>query len=225
MEFTWFHKLASPPHAYRIAGRLLPWFAWPAGLLIGVGIYGALFLAPADYQQGDAFRIAYVHAPSAWLSMLVYGTMAAAAGIGLVWAVVHRERFRTTGLRRCLLVALVVWSAHNLIDINVYFGSIGAVGAALAGLFFWRPREAGSEAVQPSSGWGVAAIGALKERASHLDEQAGDALVGIGPAAVPALIEAMKDDDPQVRLKAASALTRIAGTAAAAPGGAASSAR
>lgn len=57
-----------------------------------------------------------------------------------------------------------------------------------------------------------ALIGALKERASHLDEQAGDALVSIGPAAVPALIEAMKDDDPQVRLKAASALTRIAGT-------------
>jgi heme exporter protein C len=87
MEFTWFHKLASPPHAYRIAGRLLPWFAWPAGLLIGVGLYGALFLAPADYQQGDAFRIVYVHAPSAWLSMLVYGTMAAAAGIGLVWRI------------------------------------------------------------------------------------------------------------------------------------------
>jgi HEAT repeat protein/tRNA A-37 threonylcarbamoyl transferase component Bud32 len=57
-----------------------------------------------------------------------------------------------------------------------------------------------------------ALIGALKERASHLDEQAGDALVSIGPAAVPALIEAMKDDDPQVRLKAATALTRIAGT-------------
>jgi tRNA A-37 threonylcarbamoyl transferase component Bud32 len=56
-----------------------------------------------------------------------------------------------------------------------------------------------------------ALIGALKERASHLDEQAGDALVSIGPAAVPALIEAMKDDDPQVRLKAATALTRIAG--------------
>jgi heme exporter protein C len=55
--------------------------------LIGVGLYGALFLAPADYQQGDAFRIVYVHAPSAWLSMLVYGTMAAAAGIGLVWRI------------------------------------------------------------------------------------------------------------------------------------------
>jgi len=87
MAFTWFHKLASPPHAYRITGRLLPWFAWPAGLLIAVGLYGGVVLAPPDYQQGDAFRIVYVHAPSAWLSMLVYGTMAVAAAIGLVWRI------------------------------------------------------------------------------------------------------------------------------------------
>jgi heme exporter protein C len=87
MAFTWFHKLASPPHAYRIAGRLLPWFAWPAGILIAVGLYGGLVLAPPDYQQGDAFRIVYVHAPSAWLSMLVYGTMATAAAIGLIWRI------------------------------------------------------------------------------------------------------------------------------------------
>jgi hypothetical protein len=68
-------------------GRLLPWFAWPAGFLIAVGLYGGLVLAQADYQQGDAFRIVYVHAPSAWLSMLVYGTMAIAAAIGLVWRI------------------------------------------------------------------------------------------------------------------------------------------
>jgi heme exporter protein C len=87
MNWTWFHKLASPPHAYRIAARLLPWFAWPAGALIVVGLYGGLVLAPADYQQGDAFRIVYVHAPSAWLSMLVYATMAVAAAVGLVWRI------------------------------------------------------------------------------------------------------------------------------------------
>ena len=87
MNWTWFHKLASPPHAYRIAGRLAPWFGWPAFVLIAVGLFGGLVLAPADYQQGDAFRIVYVHAPSAWLSMLVYGTMAAAAAIGLIWRI------------------------------------------------------------------------------------------------------------------------------------------
>lgn len=87
MNWTWFHKLASPPHAYRIAARLVPWFAWPAGALIAAGLYGGLVLAPADYQQGDAFRIVYVHAPSAWLSMFVYATMAVAAAIGLVWRI------------------------------------------------------------------------------------------------------------------------------------------
>jgi len=87
MNWTWFHKLASPPHAYRIAARLLPWFAWPAGALIAAGLYGGLVLAPADYQQGDAFRIVYVHAPSAWLSMFVYAAMAVAAAVGLIWRI------------------------------------------------------------------------------------------------------------------------------------------
>ena len=85
MNWTWFHRLASPPHAYRIAGRLAPWLGWPALLLIVIGLYGGLVLAPPDYQQGDAFRIVYVHAPSAWLSMFVYGAMAVAAAIGLIW--------------------------------------------------------------------------------------------------------------------------------------------
>jgi len=87
MNWTWFHKLASPPHAYRIAGRLVPWFGWPAFTLIAVGLYGGLVLAPADYQQGDGFRIVYVHAPSAWLSMFVYGAMAVAAAIGVIWRI------------------------------------------------------------------------------------------------------------------------------------------
>ena len=87
MNWTWFHKLASPPHAYRIAGRLTPWFGWPASLLIAAGLFGGLVLAPPDYQQGDGFRIVYVHAPAAWLSMLVYATMAITAAVGLVWRI------------------------------------------------------------------------------------------------------------------------------------------
>lgn len=87
MNWVWFHKLASPPHAYRIAGSLVPWFGWPAFVLIVAGLYGGLVLAPPDYQQGDGFRIVYVHAPAAWLSMFVYATMAVAAAIGLVWRI------------------------------------------------------------------------------------------------------------------------------------------
>ena len=87
MSLTWFHKLASPPHAYRICSRLLPWLGWMSAVAIAVGLFGGLVLAPPDYQQGDGFRIVYVHAPAAWLSMLVYGTMAAAAAVGLVWRI------------------------------------------------------------------------------------------------------------------------------------------
>ena len=85
MDFTWFHRLGSPPHIYRLSERLAPWFGWIAALLIGMGLYGGLVLAPPDYQQGDGFRIIYVHAPSAWLSLMIYSCMATAAAVGLIW--------------------------------------------------------------------------------------------------------------------------------------------
>ncbi|MFO7276509.1 MAG: heme ABC transporter permease CcmC [Pseudomonadota bacterium] len=85
MAWTWFHRLASPPHVYRLAERLTPWFAWSSALLILAGLYGGLVLAPPDYQQGEGFRIIYVHAPSAWMSLMVYTVMAVAAAVGLIW--------------------------------------------------------------------------------------------------------------------------------------------
>ena len=54
-------------------------------VLIAVGLYSGLFLAPRDYQQGDAFRIIYVHVPAAWLSLFVYIYMLLAAFTALVW--------------------------------------------------------------------------------------------------------------------------------------------
>jgi heme exporter protein C len=79
------HKLASPPHFYRIAANMIPWLAMPGLLLIAYGAYAGLFVAPRDYQQGDAFRIIYVHVPAAYLSMMTYMIMATSAGIGLIW--------------------------------------------------------------------------------------------------------------------------------------------
>lgn len=87
MAWTWFHKLGSPPYIYALATRLTPWLAWPAAALICAGLYGGLVLAPPDYQQKDAFRIVYVHAPSAWLSMMAYTTLAVSAAIGLIWRI------------------------------------------------------------------------------------------------------------------------------------------
>ena len=85
--WTFFHKLASPPHFYRLAEVLIPWLYVPGLLLVGYGIYAGLFLAPPDYQQGDAFRIIYVHVPSAYLSLMAYMIMAVSAGIGLIWRI------------------------------------------------------------------------------------------------------------------------------------------
>jgi heme exporter protein C len=85
--WTWFHKLASPPHFYRMAGLLRPWFFWPAVILTVIGTYGGLVLAPPDYQMGDGFRIIYVHVPSAYLSTTIYGLMAVAAAVGLIWRI------------------------------------------------------------------------------------------------------------------------------------------
>ena len=50
-----------------------------------VGLYLALFVAPADYQQGQAYRIMFVHVPAAWMALMVYGMMAVASVVGLVW--------------------------------------------------------------------------------------------------------------------------------------------
>ena len=85
--WNWFHKLASPPHFYRLAGLFGPWLLWPSLFLLVIGTYGGLVLAPPDYQQGDGFRIIYVHVPSAYLSTMIYALMAVAAGIGLIWRI------------------------------------------------------------------------------------------------------------------------------------------
>ncbi len=85
--WNWFFRLASPPHFYAMAGTLSIWLLVPAVALLLIGLWAGLVLAPPDYQQGDAFRIIYVHVPSAYLSMMVYVTMAVAAGIGLIWRI------------------------------------------------------------------------------------------------------------------------------------------
>ena len=80
-----FHKYASPKVFYGFAGKLIPWLATATSILLGVGLYQGLFVAPPDYQQGESVRIMFVHVPSAWLSMFVYMVMASAAAIGLIW--------------------------------------------------------------------------------------------------------------------------------------------
>lgn len=81
---NWF-KFSSPATFYPLAGRMIPWFTAAAVLLLGVGLYMSLFLAPTDYKQGEGYRIIFVHVGVSWMSMFIYVVMAAWAGLGLVF--------------------------------------------------------------------------------------------------------------------------------------------
>jgi heme exporter protein C len=79
------HKLGSPPYFYALAQRLLPWLLITALCLLILGLITGLAIAPADYQQGDGFRIMYVHVPAALMSLTVYMLMAFCGAVSLIW--------------------------------------------------------------------------------------------------------------------------------------------
>ena len=85
--WKFFHKFASPPYFFEVAGRLVPWLGWSFLVLVLAGLYGGLVLAPPDYQQGDSFRIIFIHVPSAWMSLFIYMVMAGAGAVGLIWRI------------------------------------------------------------------------------------------------------------------------------------------
>ena len=79
------HRFANPARFMRLSSVALPWVAAASAVLLGLGLYLALFVAPADYQQGEAVRIMFVHVPSAWMATFVYGVMALASAVALIW--------------------------------------------------------------------------------------------------------------------------------------------
>lgn len=80
-------QLVSPKRFYTLSNQMMPWLFGLATVFFLYGYIGGLVLAPADYQQGNGFRILYVHVPSAFLSLLVYSFMAANALVFLVWRI------------------------------------------------------------------------------------------------------------------------------------------
>jgi heme exporter protein C len=77
--------LANPKRFFDVAGALAPWLGALAAVLLAVGLYWSLFVAPPDYQQGDAARIMFVHVPAAWMSLFVYAVIAGSSLIALVF--------------------------------------------------------------------------------------------------------------------------------------------
>jgi heme exporter protein C len=76
-------RYSSPQTFYPVAGRLIPWFGAAAAALALIGLYIGFFVAPTDFQQGEAYRIIFIHVPAAWMSMFIYLVMAGYCALGL----------------------------------------------------------------------------------------------------------------------------------------------
>jgi heme exporter protein C len=69
-------RFASPASFYPLAGKMIPWFAGAAVLLAAAGLYVAFIVAPTDFQQGEVYRVIFIHVPAAWMGMFIYLVMA-----------------------------------------------------------------------------------------------------------------------------------------------------
>jgi heme exporter protein C len=88
---NWF-KFASPQAFYPLAGKMIPWF-WGLAAVFGIaGLYIGFLVAPTDAQQGEGYRIIFLHVPASWMSMFIYLVMAFWAGLGLAF------NFRLSGM-------------------------------------------------------------------------------------------------------------------------------
>jgi len=76
-------RFASPQTFYPLAGQMIPLFMTLAAVLCAVGLYIGLFVAPTDFQQGEVYRIIFIHVPAAWMSMFIYVVMAFWCAVGL----------------------------------------------------------------------------------------------------------------------------------------------
>lgn len=85
--WKWLHPYAKGEATYRLLGAWLPWLSGLAAVFVAVGLGWGLFYAPPDYQQGDSYRIIFIHVPAAMFSMGAYTGMAIAALIALVWQI------------------------------------------------------------------------------------------------------------------------------------------
>jgi heme exporter protein C len=104
-------RYAAPAEFYRLAGRVVPFVAAIAALLAIAGLYIGFFVAPTDAQQGEVYRIMFVHVPAAWMAMFIYVVMAAWAAAGLVFntrmSAIMASALAPTG---ALMAFLALWT-------------------------------------------------------------------------------------------------------------------
>ncbi len=98
------HKLGSPRWFFSLTTPWVTFFGWSAAVLLLWGTIWGLAYAPADYQQGNSFRIMYVHVPAAMLAQSLYIGMGVAGFIGLVW----RMKLTDVAISACLPLGMVI---------------------------------------------------------------------------------------------------------------------
>jgi len=99
----WFHRMGSPKYFFDHSKQWIFWSRLGFCVLFPLAMIWGLFIAPSDYQQGDSFRIIYIHVPSASLAMSIYAMVAGASLIGLVW----RMKLSFMAAKACLLTGAV----------------------------------------------------------------------------------------------------------------------
>lgn len=84
MAINWF-KYSAPTTFYGLAGKLIPWFGFSSAILLSAGLYIGFYVAPVDAQQGEFYRIIFIHVPASMMSMFLYMVMAGYAALGLIF--------------------------------------------------------------------------------------------------------------------------------------------
>lgn len=87
MSWKWFHRLSSPRWFYQLSTGWMPWLAGVSCLLLITGLVWGLLFAPADYLQGNSYRIIFVHVPAAFLAQALYLAIAVAGAVSLIWKI------------------------------------------------------------------------------------------------------------------------------------------
>ena len=145
---NWFY-FSSPPTFHRLAGWLVPWSFATAALLAAAGLYVGLVQAPTDAQQGEVYRIIFIHVPAAWMSMFLYFVMACYGAASLTFntrlAAMMARAIAPTGVMFTFVAlwtgafwgrptwgAYWVWDARltsELVLLFLYFGFIALANA------------------------------------------------------------------------------------------------
>ncbi len=105
------YYFSSPATFYPLSGKLIPIFTTLAVLTGGLGLYFGFVVAPVDFQQGEAYRIIFIHVPASWMSMFLYVMMAFWSAIGLAFntrlSAMMSRAIAPTG---ALMALLSLWS-------------------------------------------------------------------------------------------------------------------